>query len=275
MRTTRATNYQIPALFLGSVAAFLIPWFWSQHAFLKLGNPAVITGWWLFAVILFLGLFNARKKLSTLPLGRASTWLAWHVIFGFLTLALFWLHARSLWPTGLYEQVLAAVFYGVVVSGIVGWWMQRIYPRHLTDTGGEIIFEKIPTEIARLRESAEALMLESARETGSDTLSRHYLETFHWFFRKPRFFANHALSGGKKARAWVRQQCDVVRLYLSEAERGHLEKLRALAEQKADVDAHYTLQALMKRWLLVHLPLTAVLLLMIVWHILMVHIYSL
>jgi hypothetical protein len=258
----------------GAALLFIIPWFWARQIHLQLGHPAFVTGWWLLVVMLFLAAFNVRKRLAMLPLGRASIWLHWHVVGGFLSLALFWLHTRTLWPTGLHEQALALMFYLLNLSGIVGWILQRIYPRQLTDTGLELIYEHIPAEVARLRTSAETLVLQCTRETGSDTLARHYLETLHWFFRRPRFFTNHAMLGGKKARSWLRQKCGVVRPYLNEAERGFLDRLAALAERKADVDFHYAAQSLMKRWLLLHLPLAAVTLLLALWHILLVCAYG-
>jgi hypothetical protein len=275
MKLARSFNPSLLQLLGGALLLLALPAIWAEHLLARLGRPAVVTGWWLFAVILFLCAFNARKRLSMLPLGRASTWLALHVTGGFLTLALFWLHTGNLWPRGFYEQVLAGLFYALNLSGLVGWLMQRVYPRQLSDTGVEFIYERIPAEVAGLRERAEALVLDCTKETGSDTLARHYLETLHWFFRRPRFFANHALFGGRKARAWVRRQCDAVRLYLNEAERSFLDRLAALAERKADVDFHYTAQSLMKRWLLLHVPLTMLVVILVFWHILVVHIYAL
>jgi hypothetical protein len=73
-----------------------------------LGEPAFVTGWFLFGALIGLGAFNARKKLAMIPLGNAALWLELHVAGGFLALALFWLHTRTLWPHGLYEQALAA-----------------------------------------------------------------------------------------------------------------------------------------------------------------------
>jgi hypothetical protein len=275
MKVASARLPFVAALWCGTLVAFLIPWLWSRQMFLQLNDPALVTGWWLCAVLVLLGTFNTRKKLSMLPLGRASHWLAWHVAGGFLTLALFWLHTGSLWPTGLYERVLAALFYLLNVSGVVGWLMQRVYPRQLSDTGVEVIYERIPGEIARLREEAESLVLDCTRETGSNTLARHYLETLHWFFRQPRFFAHHVLFGGKKPRAWCRQQCGAVRLYLNEAERGYLNRLTRLADRKTEVDFHFAAQSLMKRWLLLHLPLAAAVLLLVAWHVVLVHVYAL
>ena len=51
--------------------------------------------------------------------------------------------------------------------------------------------------------------------------------------------------------------------------------LTALAERKTEVDFHFAAQTLMKRWLLLHVPLTAMVMLLVVWHILLVHIYAL
>lgn len=262
-------------LLLGALLALAVPWWWARLRVEQLQDPAVLTGWWLFATMLFLAAFNARKKLSVIPLGSAAAWLRWHVVGGFLTLALFWLHTGSLWPTGLYEQVLAGLFYLLNLTGIIGWLLQRTYPRMLADTGNEIIFERIPAEIARLRTAAEAAVMACVQETGAETLSRHYVETLHWFFRRPRFFASHAFLGSKQARAWVRQQCEPVRRYLGEAERAHLDRLAALAERKLDVDFHYFAQLLMKSWLLLHLPLAAIVVLLALWHLALIHIYAL
>jgi hypothetical protein len=272
LRTVRAPWFP---LLSGTLVLFAIPALWSQQLRAHLGRPALVTGWWLFGVMVFLSAFNARKKLSMLPLGTAAAWLRWHVAGGFLALALFWLHTRTLWPSGLYEQFLAGLFYLLNLSGIIGWLMQRGYPRALSDTGVEIIYERIPAIVSHLRKQAETLVLECTQKTGSDTLARHYVETLHWFFQRPRFFWNHALFGGKQARAWVRGQCAPVRLYLNDAEREFLDRLAAVAERKADADFHYATQSLMKRWLLAHLPLAALVLLLTLWHLWLVLAYAL
>src|SRR5205807_65428 len=101
VKNSSSNRLSLLPVLIGAVLLLLVPLFWSQQLNRHLTRPAFVTGWWLFAVMLFLGAFNARKKISTLPLGNASTWLRWHVTGGFLTLALFWLHTRTLWPTGL------------------------------------------------------------------------------------------------------------------------------------------------------------------------------
>ena len=134
MKPSRTNRLTYLPLLIGTLLLFYVPALWADYLRQHLGRPALVTGWWLFAVMLSLGAFNARKKLSMLPLGSAAAWLRWHVAGGFLTLALFWLHARVLWPAGIYERVLTALFYLLNLSGIIGWLMQRAFPRALTDT---------------------------------------------------------------------------------------------------------------------------------------------
>ena len=51
-------------------------------------------------------------------------------------------------------------------------------------------------------------------------------------------------------------------------------KLQTLAETKNKIDIHYALQTVMKRWLLIHVPLTVAVLMLVVWHVLLVHAYA-
>ncbi len=259
----------LAAFILAGVLAFN-----EQNTRLHLGQPAVVTGWSLVAVMFFLASFNARKKLSMLPLGSAQTWLKLHVVGGFLALIFFWIHTRRLWPLGFYEQILALLFYLLTANGILGFILQKIYPGHLTQTGLEIIYERIPAEIVEIREHAESLILECTKETGAETLAQYYLETLDWFFRRPRFFASHAV-GRQKARHWLRQRLATVKHYLNDAEKVYLAKLQVLAETKNKIDVHYAVQTILKSWLLVHIPLTVAVVVFTVWHILLVHVYAL
>ncbi len=259
---------------LATLVLFVLAVVQARANRLELGDPTMWTGYYLIALMLFLGAFSLRKKLSMVPLGKASTWLRLHVAGGVLALLLYWLHTGTLWPNGVYEQVLGAAFYLVSVTGIVGYVLQRIYPVRLTQTSVEVIYERIPAEIAALREAAEAIVFQCTEETGSDTLARHYLETFHAFFRRPRNFLSHAV-GGQRGGHWVRQQIADLRRYLDEAEQRHLEGLAKLAFDKNRIDFHYTAQTIMKGWLLIHLPLSVLMVVLAVWHFILVHVHTL
>lgn len=234
--------------------------------------PAFATGWWLFATIVALMSFNLRKKLSMVPVGGARWWMLAHIVGGVLALGLYSLHTNEWWPQGTYEQVLAGLFWAVTISGVVGYSIQQLYPKHLVHIGQETIFERVPAEIARLRAEAEAVVLSSASDTGNATLGQHYLNTLAWFFRKPRFLLSHAALS-RRSTYWLGLQTAAIERYLNDKERVYLGRLAELAEEKDRVDTHYVLQGLMKLWLVVHVPLAFAMLALVFWHVVVVHVY--
>ena len=260
-------------LLLLAAAIFAVLWFAAHRIWLQLGDPAILTGYFLFGVMVLLALFTARKRLSMVPLGRASVWLTFHVVGGLLALALYWLHVGALWPTGGYEIILAVLFYIVVVSGILGFVIQRLCPSRLTRGGEEIIYERIPAELARLRDSAESVVLAGTEKSGSDTLARHYDEVLHWFFQRPRFFWSNVF-GSMQAQHWLENQGRSLARYLSTSEREFEQQLYALAEEKSEIDVQYALQSLMKWWLFFHVPPSAALLIFAFWHLVVVNLYA-
>jgi hypothetical protein len=118
------------------------------------------------------------------------------------------------------------------------------------------------------------VVAECTTATASGALAQHYLETFDWFFRRPRFAMSHAV-GGENARAWLRNESATITRTLGAKEQEYLQKLTALAEQKIDLDFHYVAQSLMKCWLLVHVPLAAAMIAFALWHVLVVYVYIL
>jgi hypothetical protein len=148
------------------------------------------------------------------------------------------------------------------------------YPRRLTeDSDTEITYERVPSQIFEIRKQAEAEVLACTEESGQSTLSQHYEETLYWFFKQPRFYLNHAV-GGEEAFTWIRRQGKAVERYLNEKETSYLNRIIDLAETKAKTDKHYACQDIMRKWLLVHVPLSVAVLGMSVWHILLIHVYS-
>ena len=257
-----------------SAAVFGLTAWAARDTWENLGNPAILTGYTLFVLMLLLGFFNARKRLSMLPIGRASVWLAFHVVAGILAMAMFWLHTGTIWPVGLYEQVLTALFYLVSVSGIAGYGLSRMLPRRLAQTEIEIIFERIPAELAEIREKIEALVLECTEKTGSDTVAQHYIGTLSWFFARPRFRISHIV-GGDAAGHWLRGPGSAARRYLNDPEKPYFDQIIELGELKCLIDRHYACQELLKKWLLVHVPLAMAVILVAVWHLILVNVYAL
>ena len=104
----------------------------------SLHQGAFLTGWVLLAVMVFLALFNVRKKITMLPLGSASSWLQLHVYCGWLVVLIFCEHVGWSIPTGWLEVTLAALFVLVSGSGVVGIGLSRLLPPRLTRRGEDV-----------------------------------------------------------------------------------------------------------------------------------------
>lgn len=239
---------------------------------IMLEESSVTSGWVALSVMILLMLFNWRKKLSMLPIISARVWLIFHVLFGFLMLALFWLHTGSLWPTGLYEQIIATFFYLVSISGVVGYFLSISIPSRLRHIGNEIIYDRIPNEIYKIREIVKDEIALAVENSGNETLAREYQETLAWFFSRPRFFLSH-ISGSGKPRAWRLRKEQSLKPFLTGDEEEHFAKVIELMDHKNQIDAHYANQSLLKIWLFLHLPAAAILLLFVGWHVMLVHLY--
>lgn len=256
-----------------ALIAWLLVTALAWHAERSLGNASIVTGYALYAVIISLGLFKVRKRLLVLPLGTVREWMLAHLVLGAVSIPLYFQHTGSLWPDGRYEQALALAFYFVTLSGIAGYILQRLLPRRLADLEGEYIYERIPNELASLREEVEELVLKAVRELGSDTLGRYYTESLEWFFWRPRFLLGHIVGSGRSS-SWIRSRITALRRYLSDREREYLVQIEAIALRKSRVDGHYALQSVLKFWLFIHVPAAVLVVLLASWHLLVVNIYA-
>ena len=171
------------------------------------------------------------------------------------------------------DRALALLFLAVIASGVAGHVLQAILPARLARSGPELIYERIPTEVAKLRAAAEDALVEAAGAAGHETLSSYYAQTLAWYFERPRFALSHVF-GGHSAEAWERQRLAAVEKLLSADERPHLAALAELCRHKRAVDAQYALQTLLRAWTFVHVPAATAFLAMAAWHTLIVHVYA-
>ena len=269
-------------LLLASAGAVMAHRRWSP----ELPNYAYLSGWVLMAVMILLALYNMRKRLPFLSLGNSEAWLQVHVYAGFFTVVLFLIHLNFRMPTGWFEGILAWLYILVTGSGIVGLFFSRVLPRRLATRGGEVIYEKIPALSHALRQEAEALALAGGANSanpapaagasppaGSPVIADFYFLHLHEFFQGPKYFWPHLLDSRRPLNALMRE-LDDVRRYLNETERATLQKLGDLVRRKDGLDYHHALQATLKLWLFVHLPLTYSLMIFSVLHVIIVFAFS-
>jgi hypothetical protein len=249
-------------------AAALLAWHIAHDV--SLYQPAILTGWLLLTAVLVLAFYNGRKKLSMLPLGTAAAWLQVHIYLGLLTVLIFALHIDWRIPNGILERILAVFFLAAAGSGLCGIYVARRYARMLTRRTEEVVLERIPQIMAGLRRQAEAIVLESAAETGSSTIADFYGGRLAAFFAGPRNMLQH-IQGSRRASFALTTEMTSMTRYLNERELSYAENLQALVEQKNQLDYAYALQNVLKAWLFVHIPATYGLILLALLHLLLVY----
>ena len=244
---------------------------WLNAKFNALPNYAYLTGWALLAGMFVLTIYNVRKKLPFLPLGKSETWLQIHIYLGFFTTLLFLIHLNFRAPHGWFEVVLAWLFVLVSGSGFVGLFFSRVLPRRLATRGGEVIFEKIPALRHALKTEAENLAL--GADAQSLVIAEFYTKRLAPFFSGPKNSWLH-LGESRRPVAALLAELEDLRRFATEADRAKIERLVALVRQKDGLDYHRALQLALKLWLFVHIPLTYGLLMFTALHLVLVFGFS-
>ena len=250
---------------LAILSLFFVFWISHETYGLTLNDEQYFSGWALLALILILTLYSFRKKISVLPIGSATSWLQFHIYLGILAGLLFVIHIDWNIPNGGLEILLAIMFVGLFLSGLLGYYLDRQLPPLLARRGEEVIFERIPSFVAMLRKEAESLSINCATQTGSPTLSEFYIAHLAPFFAKPNKLFSH-LRGSNREFSDTLKELDNMDRYLNDEERKFASQLRDLAQKKDELDYQYALQATLKGWLFVHVPLTYGTVLLMVLH---------
>ncbi|MBI2422465.1 MAG: hypothetical protein HYV27_06530 [Candidatus Hydrogenedentes bacterium] len=233
----------------------------------------LITGWFFLALMIALALYNARKKFPVPPLISSRAWLQFHLYAGVFTLAPYLLHAGFQFPTGILETLLAALYFAVVITGIAGIFISRIFPRRMTVRGGEVVFERLPEHRRRIQLAVEALAESSVEETQSLTLITFYTDHLRAYFEGPRHFFYHLFEFSGPVNRLQRKIEEQYR-YLNDKERRILTEIGEHVRRKDTLDYHHALQFTLKAWLFIHIPLTYVLLLLVLVHVWLAHAFS-
>jgi hypothetical protein len=277
---------------LFSLSVLLITSFSALFVFqaysVTLSRSQYLSGWILLAAIVFLAAYNVQKKMPFIPLGSSAAWLQFHVYVGWFTVFLFLIHIEFRVPNGVVESLLAMMYLGVALSGVLGLWISRGYPPRITQyvregvvegersqqkIGEELIFERLPVFYLQVREEAEALVVRSGEESKSTSIADFYADRLHGYFAGPRNFWLHNMESSRPINALLNDVL-VLRRYLSDGEQKILANLTELIRIKFQLDYQYALQGMLKRWLFCHIPLTWCLLILIAVHVSVVYAFS-
>jgi hypothetical protein len=252
-------------------STLVVAYAWWSAA--RLGRPDFVTGYLLLAMILFLGLYNIRKKLPIVAHTTSAGWLQAHIYVGLATAIVFGTHIGWQIPNGWLEGTLATLFAATFASGIVGLYWTRSIPTQLSRVSEEFIYERIPALRSHVHQRSQEVVLETVQATGSDTLGDFFNTRLQGYLEKPRGWG-YWLKPSSKVRKRLLAELTEVSRYLSEPERKASEQLFALIRRRDDLDFHAALQWRLKMWLFVHIGLTYPLLMMACLHGWLAHLFD-
>jgi hypothetical protein len=219
------------------------------------------------AAVLMVGiaLLGLRRRMTRLALkfglGSGQTWLQFHLYGGALFLLLTFMHTGFRQPHGILTWWLWFLSIWVTASGFLGVVLQKWIPRLLTSgLAVEVVYERIPELIAEIGEKADALI-----QTATDPVRDFYQKNLALALAtlRPRLIYCIDITGGIQSRL---RQFEYLRGFLPAAEKEKLNALEAFYKTKLEIDAHYTLQKILRWWLYTHVPLSLALLILLVLH---------
>jgi hypothetical protein len=219
------------------------------------------------AAVLLVGtaLWGLRRRMTRIALqhglGRAHTWLQFHLYGGALFLLLVFMHSGFHQPHGVLTWWLWFLSIYVTASGIGGVLLQKWIPKILTSgLAIEVVYERIPEIIHEISEKADALV-----QTCADPVKDFHRRNVAVALAapQPRLIYCLDITGGIQSRL---QQFEYLRSFLPSEEKEKLRQLAAIYKTKLEIDAHYTLQRLLRWWLYTHVPASLVLLVLLGLH---------
>lgn len=255
-------------------AAAIALFFWLVWLYdTALRDPHYFDGWLLLAGMTFQVLFNIRKKLPMLPLGRASAWMQMHIYTGYFLIALFLLHTDFSFPDTAFEWALWAFFVLVALSGVTGIYLSRAIPSRLEHGPSRIVFERIPAVRAELAQQADSLVMNAVNESGLQMISTLYVDKLHGFFKRPKNLFSHLRHSRRPARRTA-AEFDNIERYLDEPSKDILKSIKALVDTKHKLDFEYAHQGALKTWLFIHIPATYGMVVLTIAHVAIIYAFS-
>jgi hypothetical protein len=195
-----------------------------------------------YGMMLFAGFLGFRKKFPTVRIGRAQTWMRGHLWLGLLSFPLILFHAGFALG-GPLTAVLMILFVIVAASGVIGAALQHYLPSVMTTRVPlETIYEEIPHVREQLLAEADQLV-EAVVATEKTQLREVYHAQIRPHLEQPRT-----------------EMFAPLRASLPATLHPVLDDLADICEEQRQLNRQVRLYHWMHAWLLVHVPLSILLL---------------
>lgn len=211
------------------------------------------------AMMAFAGLLGARKKLPTLRVGRVQFWMRGHVWLGLAAFPMILFHAGFAMGGSL-TSILMLLLTIIVLSGILGVGLQQFIPRLMMEqVPSEIIYETSQEVLEQLVRSAGQLV--ESLKPKSDTEDQEGYEIIREFFIKEvkPFLLNPKRQGLLHSPNRMALVFDHIRKLTPIGSHAVLQDLQKIVTQRRELARQVKLHQILHGWLLVHVPLSAIL----------------
>ena len=246
---------------------YLVNAMWGR---LSPGNAWGIT-YGSLALVLFvlLALYGIRRRTRRVKgLHRAWYLLQFHVYGGVLFLLFMLMHSNFNVPDGTLTGWLWGLSIWIVVSGLLGNVIQKWIPAKLNNNlSTEVNFGRIPELVEETKKRAEKCVAGGGEEVQS-FFAKHIAPLMAAPHARFRYVLDTAAAIHRYEHRFTLQ-----RKYVSEADKKRLNELEKILSDKLTIDAHYTLQRILRGWLYLHIPVSVLLLALIVAHLIAVFYY--
>lgn len=232
-----------------------------------------ISGWVLFVIILFLHLFNIRKMVPFLPLGKMTLWMQSHIYVGIFSIIIFIIHLDGNLPGGVIGLILTGMFLLLFFGGLFGLVIYTLFPRRLTIRGEEVIFERIPAIRDAIKDKIKNLIVRSFMVAESTSISAFHQQKLKKYLDGPKDFWHHVLNLNKPY-GDIRYMMDGLERYLNDEEKEIFREIRELVLIKTNLDFHYAGQKLLRYWLFFHIPVSYLIILVATLHLIIAYAFT-
>ncbi len=261
------------------------------------GTPlGIIFGSVSAAIFVFAALLGLRRKRPTLKVGRLQTWLKGHIWLTLLTVPLIMLHSGFSLGSPM-TAVLVLVYAIVMVSGVYGLALQHFLPRLMKERIPlETIFEQIPHVLKQFEDAAielrksldpapapapatstaptnaaTAMMTatEPATATVAEAAPDPSIEVMKSFIDEAGLPYLSAKRGDKLMLGNQRvsdEQFRLLKVSVALEWQAKVEQLQAWCDERRQLDLQTKFQHWLHAWLLVHVPVSVLLLIFTAWH---------
>jgi hypothetical protein len=259
------------------------------------GTPlGIIYGCIAAAIFVFAALIGLRRKRPTMRFGRMQTWLKGHIWLTLLTVPLILLHCG--FSLGSPMTTAFVVVYAIVmVSGVYGLALQHFIPRLMKERVPlETIFEQIPhvrkqledmavelrkslepapaptptpaapvaaTGSVAVAEAAAVAIVEVAPDPSLDVLQRFIGEAALPYLAAKR--GGKLLLGNQRVSD---EQFRLLKVSVGPDWQPKVEQLQSWCDERRQLDLQTKFQHWLHAWLLVHVPVSVLLLIFTAWH---------